>query len=170
MTELFTIKCSLPRWHSRIVELGTLPNLWSAHESEILLCLARRLQRRSAHPRRLFACRTGSDVAGHYPDLQDVEKRTRVKFVTSVRFELSGRQSFHVFELVAGQGRYATLGLVHESYRLGLMRHPLPWALATVGIVLGRWTHRFFGIVRNAQKWSAGYRCSAPVKSGRRDN
>ena len=100
----------------------------------------------------------------------DVEKRTRVKFVTSVRFELSGRQSFHVFELVAGQGRYATLGLVREFYRLGLMRHPLPWALATVGIVLGRWTHRFFGIVRNAQKWSAGYRCSAPVKSGRRDN
>jgi glycosyltransferase involved in cell wall biosynthesis len=86
----------------------------------------------------------------------DAEQKTSVPFVKSVRRELSGRQSFHVFELVAAQGRRATLTLVAEFHRLGLTRHPLPWLLLLVVLLLGRRSHRIFGVVRSAQKWRAG--------------
>jgi abequosyltransferase len=85
----------------------------------------------------------------------DVESRTSVPLVKCVRRELSGRQSFHVFEFVAVQGRYATLELVREFHRLGLMNHPLPWALAGASLVLGRRIRHLFGAVRAAQKWLA---------------
>jgi hypothetical protein len=75
--------------------------------------------------------------------------------VASVRHELSGRQSFHVFELVAVQGRAATLSLVREFSQLGLMRHPLPWGLAAIGLIFGRWIRYLFMLVRAAQKWAS---------------
>lgn len=85
----------------------------------------------------------------------DVENRTSVPLVKCVRRELSGRQSFHVFELVAVQGRRATLQLVREFYSLGLMNHPLPWAITGMSMVLGRSIRQLFGTVRFAQKWLA---------------
>jgi hypothetical protein len=100
----------------------------------------------------------------------DVEERTSVPLVGSVRRELSGRQSFHVFELVAVQGRYATLGLVREFRRLGLMTHPLPWALASISLILGRRIHWFFGAVRGAQKWLATRRRPALKRSNGTDD
>jgi hypothetical protein len=85
----------------------------------------------------------------------DVERRTSVSLVKSVRWELSGRQSFHVFELVAVQGRRATLSLVKEFSRLGLLRHPLPWIMSGLGLLMGGHIRSFFAVVRSAQKWRA---------------
>jgi abequosyltransferase len=83
----------------------------------------------------------------------DVEHKTSVPLVRSIRRELSGRQSFHVFEMVSAQGRGATLNLMREFRRLGLTAHPLPWALCLLGLMLGRQARKFFAVVRNAQKW-----------------
>jgi abequosyltransferase len=91
----------------------------------------------------------------------DVEQTKSVPIVKSIRRELSGRQSFHVFEMVAAQGRRATLTLVAEFHRLGLTRHPLPWILLLMILLLGRRSRGFFGAVRAVQKWRAGrYRSS----------
>jgi hypothetical protein len=83
----------------------------------------------------------------------DVERETSVPMSSSIRWELSGKQSFHVFELVAVQGRRATMGLIREFNRLGLMRHPLPWMLSGLALLMGRRVRYFFGGVRTAQKW-----------------
>jgi Glycosyl transferase family 2 len=85
----------------------------------------------------------------------DVERRTSVPMSRSVRRELSGRQSFHVFELVAVQGRRETIALIHEFSQLGLMGHPLPWIISGLGLLMGRRIRYFFGAVRAVQKWRA---------------
>jgi hypothetical protein len=86
---------------------------------------------------------------------RDVERETSVPMSGSIRWELSGKQSFHVFELVAVQGRRTTIALVREFSRLGLMRHPLPWMLSGLALLMGRHIRYFFGAVRAAQKWLA---------------
>jgi hypothetical protein len=86
---------------------------------------------------------------------RDVERKTSVPMSRSVRRELSGRQSFHVFELVAVQGRRETIALIHEFSQLGLMRHPLPWIISGLGLLMGRRIRYFFGAVRTVQKWRA---------------
>jgi hypothetical protein len=69
--------------------------------------------------------------------------------------ELAGRQSFHVFEMVTRQGRKATLELAQEFHRLGLLGHPLPWALTAFGLVFGKRTQSVFAMFRALQKWRA---------------
>ena len=99
----------------------------------------------------------------------DVEREMQVPLSRSIRRELSGRQSFHVFELVAVQGRRATIGLVVEFSRLGLMRHPLPWVVSGLGLLVGRHIRYFYGAVRAAQRWQAeaigGRRGNGPSRS-----
>lgn len=86
---------------------------------------------------------------------EDVERNTSVPILRGVRSELAGRQSFHVFEMVLVQGRRATLALISQFRALGLMSHPLPWALSFLGLVLGRHSVKFFELVRTTQKWRA---------------
>lgn len=85
----------------------------------------------------------------------DVEQRTSVPILRGIRRELAGRQSFHVFEMVLVQGRRATLALISQFRALGLMGHPIPWALSLLGLVLGRRSADFFALVRASQKWRA---------------
>jgi len=82
----------------------------------------------------------------------DVERETSVPILRSIRRELTARQSFHVFEMVARQGRRATIALSGELRRLGLMGHPLPWALSAFGVVFGRRSAVFFDAFRWAQR------------------
>ncbi|HWJ36336.1 MAG TPA: glycosyltransferase family 2 protein [Steroidobacteraceae bacterium] len=84
-----------------------------------------------------------------------VERHMSVPLLHDVKRELSGRQSFHVFELVMVQGRGATWALAREFQGLGLMRHPLPWALTGLGLIFGRSSRGLFAAVRGAQKWRA---------------
>lgn len=86
----------------------------------------------------------------------DIERQTSVPLVRSMRRELSGKQSFHVFEMISVQGRRATVDLVREFSHLGVMRHPLPWALALLGMLLGRHVGLVFKLLRAGQRWSAG--------------
>jgi glycosyltransferase involved in cell wall biosynthesis len=78
----------------------------------------------------------------------DVEAKSSVLILRQVRKELSGRQSFHVFEMMATQGREATFSLVKEYLLIGLMRHPLPWALFFLNMMFGQHSEIFFRSVR----------------------
>jgi abequosyltransferase len=93
---------------------------------------------------------------------RDVERETSVPMSSSIRWELSGKQSFHVYELVAVQGRRATMTLIREFGRLGLMKHPLPWILSGLALLMGRYVRYFFGSVRTVQKWLAEARGGLP--------
>ena len=97
----------------------------------------------------------------------EVEQKTSVPMLGSIRQELSGRQSFHVFEMVVPQGRHATWKLVEEFHRLGLMRHPLPWLLALAGLLMGRSSQTCFVTWRMMQKWRAR-RYRSPWITGRK--
>jgi abequosyltransferase len=86
----------------------------------------------------------------------DVERETSVPILRSIRRELTVRQSFHAFELVAPQGRRATIAFSGELRRLGLMGHPLPWTLSAFGVAFGRRSAVFFDAFRWVQrKWWA---------------
>jgi glycosyltransferase involved in cell wall biosynthesis len=78
----------------------------------------------------------------------DVEETSSVSMLKQVRRELSGRQSFHVFEMMANQGRRATLSLGRELFHIGLMRHPFPWIVFLLAMIFGRHSNVFFTSIR----------------------
>lgn len=78
----------------------------------------------------------------------DVERATSVPLLVAVRRELAGRQSFHVLEMTAARGRRETIAMVGELRRIGLMRHPLPWCIFALVMMLGRHSRIFFGAAR----------------------
>ncbi|MDN7671382.1 glycosyltransferase family 2 protein [Burkholderia oklahomensis] len=67
----------------------------------------------------------------------DVERALGVSLVDAVMKEMAGRQSFHIFEMMPAQGRRATLELFVELKKLGLVRSPLPWLLASFVLTFG---------------------------------
>lgn len=81
----------------------------------------------------------------------DVEQQSGVPIMRGVRRELAGNQAFHVFELVAVQGRRATWRLAKGLYQLGLFISPLVWFLTGVSLVLGRHIRALFGFARSVQ-------------------
>lgn len=78
----------------------------------------------------------------------DIERATSVPLLSGVRKELAGRQSFHVLEMTAVKGRRETIAMVGELRRIGLMRHPLPWCIFALILMLGRHSRLFFGATR----------------------
>jgi hypothetical protein len=79
---------------------------------------------------------------------KDVEASSGVPILHDVKSELTVRQSFHVFEMIAQQDRYQTLKLVRELRQLGLMSHPVPYVLATIALIFGRRSRSFFDLCR----------------------
>jgi hypothetical protein len=78
----------------------------------------------------------------------DVEAATGCRILPGVRRELDKRQSFHVFEMMARQGRGAVLQTAEEFWNLGLMRHLMPWALFFWSIAFGRRSVWLFDLAR----------------------
>lgn len=87
-----------------------------------------------------------------------VEQASGLPILSGFRRELGGRQAFHVFELVAPQGRRALLKMVREFANLGLFSSPIAWLLTAVGIALGRWSRLFFLAVRKVQERHVKYK------------
>jgi hypothetical protein len=68
----------------------------------------------------------------------DVERSTGIKILDGVRRELDSRQSFHIFEMMANQGRSATLQTARQFRELGLMRAPMSWVMFLSSLILGK--------------------------------
>jgi hypothetical protein len=81
----------------------------------------------------------------------DVEKQAGVPILRGIRRELGGNQSFHVFELVAVQGRRETWRFARGLYRMGLFVNPRVWLLTAAGLLLGRRVRSLFGFARTLQ-------------------
>ena len=75
---------------------------------------------------------------------QDTEHKTGVPISEAVRHELSGRMSFHVFEMFAGRDKDELLRLRSELIRLQLYGHWLPKCFYLVNYVLGNYSIYFY--------------------------
>ncbi len=75
---------------------------------------------------------------------QDTERKTGVPISEAIRHELSGRMSFHVFEMFAGRDKDELLRLRSELIRLQLYGHWLPKCLYLVNYVLGNYSIYFY--------------------------
>jgi abequosyltransferase len=79
---------------------------------------------------------------------QDIEQQTGVPMVTSIRRELSGRMSFHVFEMFAGREVAELRDLRDELKRLNLYAHWLPKCLYLINLVFGQKSTVFYTMLR----------------------
>jgi glycosyltransferase involved in cell wall biosynthesis len=79
---------------------------------------------------------------------EDVGRRFGVHLVPGMKTELEIRQSFHIFEMMAGAGRPRLAELRREFEKLGLFGHPVPRALYVVDLILGSRAKLFFRAVR----------------------
>jgi glycosyltransferase involved in cell wall biosynthesis len=76
----------------------------------------------------------------------DLEKKNQVLLLASIRNELAGRMSFHLFEMFAGRSTAEHRELKAELTRLGLFNHWIPKSLYIMNIILGSfstWVYRF---------------------------
>ena len=80
-----------------------------------------------------------------------VERSRGVPIVKGMRRELAGRQAFHVFELVAPQGRRELISMVRQFLKLGLFGAPAAWLLTAIGLILGKQSRLFFRAARSVQ-------------------
>lgn len=78
----------------------------------------------------------------------DAEAATGVPMLRAVRKELDDRQSFHIFEMMARQGRAATMQTASRFWSLGLMRRPTSWLLFLYTLALGRRSSWLFDATR----------------------
>ncbi|MGC0154241.1 glycosyltransferase family 2 protein [Chromobacterium vaccinii] len=81
----------------------------------------------------------------------DVDALGHAGLYHSMRNEIAGRQSFHIFEMMPVQGRKATLELFCELRRLRLTHKLLPWLLTTFICVFGSYAGLGFALFRKLQ-------------------
>lgn len=92
---------------------------------------------------------------------QDVGTKFNIDLITDIRKELEVRQSFHIFEMMAGASRQKLKGLRREFEKLNLFHHPAPRTLYAVNWLLGSRARLFYRSVRklrgvmNALRFSA---------------
>jgi Glycosyl transferase family 2 len=79
----------------------------------------------------------------------DTEKNTGIPISLSIQHELSGRMSFHVFEMFAGRPRREQIELRQELVRLGLFDHWMPKTLYIMNTLLGSYSAIAYQIARN---------------------
>ena len=76
----------------------------------------------------------------------DVEKKNQVSLLASIRNELAGRMSFHLFEMFASRSAAEHRELKAELTRLGLFGHWMPKSLYIMNKILGSlstWVYKF---------------------------
>lgn len=79
---------------------------------------------------------------------QDCERDTQVDMFDSIKQELSGRMSFHVFEMFAGRSTQELNALRKELAQLELFDHPLPRLLYWVNRLAGRYARHLYTLAR----------------------
>ncbi len=78
----------------------------------------------------------------------DIETKNQTPILESIRSELAGRMSFHVFEMFAGRPRNELKELKSELTRLGLFNHWMPQALYAMNTLLGPSSAWIYRVVR----------------------
>jgi abequosyltransferase len=79
---------------------------------------------------------------------QDTERKTGVPISEAVRHELSGRMSFHVFEMFAGRPKTELRLLRRELKDIGLFNHITPKFLYIVNFFFGRYSSILYRFAR----------------------
>jgi hypothetical protein len=79
---------------------------------------------------------------------QDIGTRFNVDLTTDMRKELEVRQSFHIFEMMAGASRQKLKELRQEFVKLELFHHPVPRTLYAINLLLGARVRIFYRTVR----------------------
>jgi abequosyltransferase len=92
---------------------------------------------------------------------EDVGKQTGVNLYDGMRTELEVRQSFHIFEMMAGSGRQRLAELRDELKKLGLFSHPLPRTLFIIDSLLGSKAKLLYRAVRGL--WGGAGRLHASL-------
>lgn len=82
----------------------------------------------------------------------DVGARHGLDLRSAVHKELATRQSFHVFEMMAGGDRQHLRELRHELTLLGLFQHPLPQLFYWLNMLLGRNARGVYALVRKVMQ------------------
>jgi glycosyltransferase involved in cell wall biosynthesis len=78
-------------------------------------------------------------------------KYSNFKYKDDIKVELQGRQSIHIFEMMASRSRLENLMLFNELRKLNLIYSFLPWFLLINKIFLGRYAWQFYRIMRFLQ-------------------
>jgi abequosyltransferase len=78
----------------------------------------------------------------------DAGQRHGIELLSDIKEELEVRQSFHVFEMMAGAGRQRLSELRREFQKLDLFGHPLPWTLYAIDMILGSRADVLFRLAR----------------------
>lgn len=79
---------------------------------------------------------------------QDTEHKTGVPISEAIRHELSGRMSFHVFEMFAGRDKQELLRLRQELQRVRLYEHWLPKCLYFINLIFGKNSIYLYSLAR----------------------
>ncbi|WP_421184642.1 glycosyltransferase [Aeromonas enteropelogenes] len=79
---------------------------------------------------------------------KEIDDSRGVNLTTEIKRELRVRQSFHVFEMNAGQPYVVLKELKSELSRLDLFNHPLPIGLYLFNIIFGRKSRFGYSIMR----------------------
>jgi abequosyltransferase len=80
--------------------------------------------------------------------VDDVGSRFSIDLLSGIKMELEVRQSFRIFEMMAGAGRQRLSELRREFIRLDLFGHPVPWTLYAIDMVLGSRANILFRLAR----------------------
>jgi len=79
---------------------------------------------------------------------EHVGKKYDIDLSHSLQRELMIRQSFHVFEMNAGQSVKTNLELRKELGKLGLMQHYVPWSFLLLNCLLHKQARNVYKIIR----------------------
>jgi len=84
---------------------------------------------------------------------KDVGDQAGVDLYKGVRYELEVRQSFHIFEMMAGAGRQKLVALRDELKALDLFSHPVPRTLYVIDLILGSRAKVVFRAIRKVHQF-----------------
>lgn len=79
---------------------------------------------------------------------RDIDESRGTNLTTDIKKELCVRQSFHVFEMNAGQPYVVLKELKSELSRLGLFNHPLPIGLYLFNMIFGSMSRLGYSFIR----------------------
>ncbi|WP_353614655.1 glycosyltransferase family 2 protein [Mangrovibacter phragmitis] len=81
-----------------------------------------------------------------------VGEKNKVELYDSLKHELMTRQSFHIFEMNAGQSVKVNTELKTELSALGLMNHPMPIFFYIINCTLGKKARYIYRIIRKVMQ------------------
>lgn len=96
--------------------------------------------------------------AGILRIVDDVGSHYGISLLPDMKEEIGTRQSFHIFEMMAGANPRLMHELRSELQALGLFSHPLPRVLYRINVVSGKLAPYFYRIVRSLRNFIYGLR------------